>query len=92
MGTKANNNDTPEVKADEVKTDEVNTPEVKADELKADESKADETKTEESKVKEYVALVSFSGQISMSRGTKKKISDKEIVKDLLKAGYIKEVK
>ena len=49
-----------------------------------------ETETEVGK--EYIALVSFSGQVSMCRGSKKKISDKNIIKDLLKAGYIEEVK
>lgn len=40
----------------------------------------------------YKALVSFSGLISMSKGQVKEIKDKEIIKDLLKAGYIEEVK
>jgi hypothetical protein len=37
---------------------------------------------------EYRALKSFSGLVSMRRGEVKKIKDKEIVKDLLRAGYI----
>ncbi len=40
----------------------------------------------------YKALVSFSGKISMSKGQVKEIADKEVVKDLLEAGYIEEVK
>lgn len=40
----------------------------------------------------FKALVSFSGLISMSKGQVKKIKDKEVIKDLLKAGYIEEVK
>lgn len=40
----------------------------------------------------YMALVSFSGLISMSMGEIREISDKAIVKDLLKAGYIQELK
>ena len=40
----------------------------------------------------YMALVSFSGLISMSMGEIGEISDKAIVKDLLKAGYIQELK
>ena len=40
----------------------------------------------------YKALVSFSGKLSMSKGQVKEIKDKEIIKDLLKAGYIEEVK
>lgn len=40
----------------------------------------------------YRALVSFSGSISMSEGDVKKITDKELVKDLLQAKYIEEVK
>lgn len=40
----------------------------------------------------YKALISFSGVISMVAGEVKEIADKEIVKDLLQAGYIEEVK
>lgn len=40
----------------------------------------------------YKALISFSGLISMSKGQVAEIKDKEIIKDLLKAGYIEEVK
>lgn len=40
----------------------------------------------------YKALKSFSGIITMNRGQVKEINDKKIVKDLLMAGYIEEVK
>lgn len=40
----------------------------------------------------YKALVSFSGKLSMSKGQIREIEDKEIIKDLLNAGYIEEVK
>lgn len=40
----------------------------------------------------YMALTSFSGVISMSMGEVREISDKAIVRDLLKAGYIQELK
>lgn len=41
----------------------------------------------------YRALVSFSGIISMAKGeTIETISDEFVLKDLLKAGYIEEVK
>lgn len=40
----------------------------------------------------YRALTSFSGLLSMSLGDVREISDKDIVKDLLKAGYIEELK
>ena len=40
----------------------------------------------------YRALKSFAGSVSMRRGELKAISDPIIVKDLLKAGYIEEVK
>lgn len=40
----------------------------------------------------YRALVSFSGVISMALNDEREITDKNIVKDLLKAGYIEEVK
>jgi hypothetical protein len=39
-----------------------------------------------------MALTSFSGVISMSMGEVREISDKAIVRDLLKAGYIQELK
>ena len=37
------------------------------------------------------ALVSFAGLVSMTMGEVREISDKSIVKDLLKAGYIEKV-
>lgn len=40
----------------------------------------------------YKALISFSGQISMTEGEVREISDQSLVMDLLKAGYIEEVK
>ena len=40
----------------------------------------------------YKALISFSGAVSMVKGQVKDITDKAIVEDLLKAGYIEEVK
>ena len=40
----------------------------------------------------YKALKSFCGKISMSKGQVREITDKEFVKNLLKAGYIEEVK
>ena len=40
----------------------------------------------------YKALKSFAGKVSMRKGGVKEINDKEIVKDLLNAGYIEEVK
>lgn len=40
----------------------------------------------------YRALVSFSGKLSMAKGQVKEIKDKEFIKNLLKAGYIEEVK
>lgn len=40
----------------------------------------------------YKALVSFSGLISMAMGEVRDIPDKSVVKDLLKAGYIMELK
>ena len=40
----------------------------------------------------YRALVSFSGVISMSLNEEREITDKSLIKDLLKAGYIEEVK
>lgn len=40
----------------------------------------------------YKALIGFSGKISMTKGQIREIKDKAIIKDLLKAGYIEEVK
>ena len=40
----------------------------------------------------YKALVGFSGLITMKKNEVKEIKDKALVKDLLKAGYIVEVK
>lgn len=40
----------------------------------------------------YKALISFSGLISMKKGEIKEITDTEIVEDLIKAGYIEEIK
>jgi hypothetical protein len=40
----------------------------------------------------YKALVSFSGKLSMSKGQVREIKDNVIVEDLLRAGYIEEVK
>lgn len=40
----------------------------------------------------YKALISFAGKVSMVIDEVREISDKSIVKDLLKAGYIEEVK
>ena len=40
----------------------------------------------------YKAEKSFAGKVSMRKGEVKEINDKEIVKDLLNAGYIEEVK
>lgn len=40
----------------------------------------------------YKALKSFSGVISMHEGETREIDDAELVADLLKAGYIEEVK
>ncbi len=40
----------------------------------------------------YRARVSFGGLVSMRRGEMRDISDKELVKDLLSANYIEEVK
>ena len=37
---------------------------------------------------EYLALISFSGLVSMRKGEVKDIKDKEIAKDLLRAKYI----
>ena len=40
----------------------------------------------------YKALTSFGGAISMAEDEVREITDKAIVEDLLKAGYIEEVK
>lgn len=40
----------------------------------------------------YKALVSFSGLVTATKGQEIEIKDIEIAKDLLKAGYIEEVK
>ena len=40
----------------------------------------------------YRALKSFSGRIAMAKGQVKDIKDKAIAEDLLKVGYIEEVK
>lgn len=40
----------------------------------------------------YKAKVSFAGKVSMTMGEVREISDSSIVKDLLKAKYIEEVK
>jgi hypothetical protein len=40
----------------------------------------------------YKALVSFSGIISMAKDEVKEIKDKDLIKDLLQAKYIEEVK
>jgi hypothetical protein len=40
----------------------------------------------------YRAVIGFSGLINMKKGEVKEIKDKALVKDLLKAGYIVEVK
>jgi hypothetical protein len=40
----------------------------------------------------YKAVIGFSGTISMRKDEVKEIKDKKLVKDLLKAGYIVEVK
>lgn len=40
----------------------------------------------------YRAKVSFTGLITMKKGEEKEIKDKKLVKDLLKSGYIEEIK
>ena len=40
----------------------------------------------------YKALETFAGKVSMVKDEVKEILDKEIVNDLLRAGYIEEVK
>ena len=40
----------------------------------------------------YKALISFSGLVTMAKGEIKELKDEGIIKDLLRAGYIEEVK
>ena len=40
----------------------------------------------------FKALKSFGGKISMKKGEVKDINDEDIVKDLINAGYIEEIK
>lgn len=40
----------------------------------------------------YKALTSFTGLLSMAQGEIKEITDKSVIKDLIRAGYIEEVK
>ncbi len=40
----------------------------------------------------YKALIGFSGLINMKKNEVREIKDKELINDLLKAGYIEEVK
>ena len=40
----------------------------------------------------FKALKSFCGKVSMKKGETKDINDKDIIKDLLNAGYIEEIK
>ncbi len=40
----------------------------------------------------YKAIIGFTGLITMRKDEVKEIKDKALVKDLLKAGYIEEVK
>ncbi len=40
----------------------------------------------------YKALISFCGKVSMTEGEVRDIKDKEVIKDLLDAHYIEEVK
>lgn len=40
----------------------------------------------------YKAIKGFSGLVTMRKGEVKEIKNKDVVKDLLKAGYIVEVK
>ena len=39
-------------------------------------------------MRQYKAIVSFSGKISMAKGKVREISDQSLADDLLKAGYI----
>lgn len=41
---------------------------------------------------EYKALKSFGGKVTMRKGEVKAITDKAVVADLTRAGYIEEVK
>lgn len=38
----------------------------------------------------YIALTSFSGAISMYKGEERELKSKNIIEDLLRAGYIEE--
>ena len=38
------------------------------------------------------AKVSFAGKISMMRGKEREIADEEVLNDLLKAGYVEQIK
>lgn len=40
----------------------------------------------------YKALVSFGGKVSMGAGEVRDLTDATIIKDLLRAGYIEEIK
>lgn len=40
----------------------------------------------------YKALISFVGKVTMAKDEVKEISDEEIIKDLINAGYIEPVK
>lgn len=40
----------------------------------------------------FKALVTFTGKVTMAMGEVREISDPSIVKDLLQAGYIEEVR
>lgn len=61
-------------------------------EVKAPEVIIEKNETSSKTNKKYKALVSFSGQITMSKGAVREINNKALVNDLLKAGYIEEVK
>lgn len=39
----------------------------------------------------YKALVSFAGRVSMYKGQVKNLTDKDVIADLLHAGYIEEI-
>lgn len=39
----------------------------------------------------YKALVSFGGKVSMHAGEVRELTEKEVINDLLKAGYIEKV-
>lgn len=36
----------------------------------------------------YKALVSFTGQVAMAKGQVRELTDKDVIADLLRAGYI----